>query len=89
MVRTQAVGSDESKFKIDIVPATSSAENSIAVLPFADLSPARDHDYFSDGIAEEILTALAKINGLARCRRADLRFGSKGKRPISPRLQRS
>ena len=43
-------------------PATD--ENSIAVLPFADLSPNRDHDYFSDGIAEEILTALSKIDNL-------------------------
>lgn len=40
------------------------AENSIAVLPFADLSPNRDHDYFSDGIADEILTALSKIDNL-------------------------
>jgi len=39
-------------------------ENSIAVLPFTDLSPNRDHDYFSDGIAEEILTALSKIENL-------------------------
>lgn len=39
-------------------------ENSIAVLPFADLSPNRDHDYFSDGIADEILTALSKIGNL-------------------------
>jgi hypothetical protein len=29
--------------------------NSIAVLPFADLSPEGDQEYFSDGIAEEIL----------------------------------
>ena len=78
IVRTQAVGPDESKFKIDIVPATSSAENSIAVLPFADLSPARDHDYFSDGIAEEILTALAKINGLrVAARRSSFWFKGK------------
>lgn len=37
---------------------------SIAVLPFADLSPAKDQEYFSDGIAEEILNVLAKIEGL-------------------------
>jgi adenylate cyclase len=39
-------------------------DKSIAVLPFTDLSPNRDHDYFSDGIAEEILTALSKIDNL-------------------------
>jgi TolB-like protein len=37
---------------------------SIAVLPFADLSPARDQEYFSDGIAEEILNVLVRTDGL-------------------------
>ncbi|MCH7874263.1 MAG: protein kinase [Gemmatimonadetes bacterium] len=36
----------------------------IAVLPFADMSPERDQEYFSDGISEEILTVLSKIRGL-------------------------
>ncbi|MGD8347169.1 MAG: hypothetical protein PVI83_07970 [Lysobacterales bacterium] len=38
---------------------------SIAVLPFADLSPLGDQAYFSDGIAEEILNALVEVDGLA------------------------
>jgi TolB-like protein/Tfp pilus assembly protein PilF len=37
---------------------------SIAVLPFADLSADKDQQYFSDGIAEEILNVLARIDGL-------------------------
>jgi TolB-like protein/Tfp pilus assembly protein PilF/uncharacterized membrane protein YhaH (DUF805 family) len=37
---------------------------SIAVLPFADLSPAGDQEYFSDGIAEEILNVLVRVEGL-------------------------
>jgi TolB-like protein/tetratricopeptide (TPR) repeat protein len=37
---------------------------SIAVLPFADLSPDGDQQYFSDGVAEEILNVLARIDGL-------------------------
>ena len=37
---------------------------SIAVLPFADLSPGGDQEYFSDGIAEEILNVLVRIEGL-------------------------
>ena len=54
-------------------PATSSstaaanapADNkSIAVLPFADLSPGHDQEYFSDGVAEEILDALAQVPDL-------------------------
>ena len=50
--------------QIDVARASKPDEHSIAVLPFIDLSPARDHDYFSDGIAEEILTALSKIENL-------------------------
>jgi TolB-like protein/Tfp pilus assembly protein PilF len=38
-----------------------SADKSIAVLPFADMSAAGDHEYFGDGIAEELLDLLAKI----------------------------
>ena len=37
---------------------------SIAVLPFADMSPDKDQDYFCEGIAEEILNALTRIEGL-------------------------
>ncbi|MEL7450673.1 MAG: adenylyl cyclase, partial [Pseudomonadota bacterium] len=37
---------------------------SIAVLAFDDLSEAGDSEYFADGIAEELLNALAKIDGL-------------------------
>lgn len=39
-------------------------DKSIAVLAFADLSPQHDQDYFSDGIAEEILNALAQVKDL-------------------------
>jgi TolB-like protein/tetratricopeptide (TPR) repeat protein len=35
--------------------------NTIAVLPFLDLSPAGDQEYFAEGIAEELLNLLAKI----------------------------
>ena len=36
-------------------------EPSIAVLPFLNLSADKDNEYFSDGLAEELLTALARI----------------------------
>src|SRR5437667_2375336 len=39
-------------------------EKSIAVLPFVDLSQAKDQEYFCDGMSEEILHALAKVDGL-------------------------
>src|SRR5689334_1687586 len=37
---------------------------SIAVLPFANMSADKDNEYFSDGLAEEIINALAQIPGL-------------------------
>ena len=37
---------------------------SVAVLPFKDLSPSKDQGYFCEGVAEEILMALAKLPGL-------------------------
>jgi predicted Ser/Thr protein kinase len=37
---------------------------SIAVLPFADMSPDKDQDYFAEGIAEELINALAHIHDL-------------------------
>jgi TolB-like protein/Flp pilus assembly protein TadD len=40
------------------------AEKSIAVLPFVDMSQAKDQEYFSDGIAEELLNRLAQVPGL-------------------------
>jgi|KBSSwiStaDraftv2_1062776.scaffolds.fasta_scaffold85194_2 TolB-like protein len=45
-------------------PAGSINQKSIAVLPFSDLSPAHDQDYFSDGMAEEILNALAQVKDM-------------------------
>src|SRR6266511_1042155 len=39
-------------------------DKSIAVLPFLDLSEAKDQEYFCDGMSEEILHALAEVDGL-------------------------
>jgi len=41
-----------------------SIEASIAVLPFADLSPDGDQEYFGDGIAEELLNVFAKVKDM-------------------------
>lgn len=42
----------------------SDAQASIAVLPFANMSRDADDEYFSDGLAEEIINALVKVPGL-------------------------
>ncbi len=44
--------------------APAASAKSIAVLPFTDLSAAHDQEYFSDGMAEEILDALAQLSDL-------------------------
>jgi serine/threonine protein kinase/Tfp pilus assembly protein PilF len=57
---------------------SSPPEKSIAVLPFADLSEAKDQEYFCDGISEEILDGLARVDGLHVVGRASS-FSFKGK----------
>ena len=59
-------------------PAADQAAPSIAVLPFADLSPNKDQEYFSDGVAEEILDLLSKVHGLHVAARTSA-FSFKGK----------
>ncbi|MFT5141305.1 MAG: adenylate cyclase [Rhodothermales bacterium] len=48
----------------ETVEVETSAEPSIAVLPFADMSPDKDQEYFSDGISEELLNLLVRVDGL-------------------------
>ena len=64
---------------------------SIAVLPFADMSPEKDQDYFCEGMAEEIINALTKLEGLKVASRTSA-FQFKGRsqdiRTIGGRAQR-
>ena len=57
---------------------TTIKKNSIAVLPFADLSPERDQEYFCDGLADELINALTKIRKLKVAARTSA-FTYKGK----------
>ena len=43
---------------------TGAALQSVAVLPFADMSPNKDQGYFADGVAEEVLNQLSRIRDL-------------------------
>ena len=52
--------------------------NTIAVLPFVNMSRNEDGDYFSDGLAEELLNVLSKIRGLQVAARTSA-FSFKGK----------
>ncbi len=45
-------------------PPTQAQQKSLAVLPFVDMSPAKDNEYFTDGLTEELLNILAQIKHL-------------------------
>lgn len=57
---------------------TQPAQKSLAVLPFVDMSPAKDNEYFTDGLTEELLNILAQIKGLQVAGRTSS-FAFKGK----------
>jgi TolB-like protein/DNA-binding winged helix-turn-helix (wHTH) protein/Flp pilus assembly protein TadD len=48
----------------DRAEASPGSNTSIAVLPFSDMSAAKDQEYFSDGLAEQLINDLAKVSGL-------------------------
>jgi TolB-like protein/DNA-binding winged helix-turn-helix (wHTH) protein/Flp pilus assembly protein TadD len=60
------------------VNASSVRNTSIAVLPFADMSAAKDQEYFSDGLAEQLINDLARVSGLKVVGRSSA-FQFKGK----------
>jgi TolB-like protein len=60
-------------------PVAANPHPSIAVLPFADMSAERNQQYLGDGIAEELLNALASIDGLdVAARTSSFSLASKG-----------
>jgi TolB-like protein/Flp pilus assembly protein TadD len=66
---------------VEVVPDPTPARvcSTIAVLPFADMSPDRDQDYLCEGLAEELINALTRIDGLCvASRTASFQFRSPG-----------
>ena len=63
-----------------VTPATpAGAIASIAVLPFADMSPEQDQEYLCEGLAEELINALTRVDGLrVAARTASFQFRRKG-----------
>ena len=49
---------------VTAAPAALIARNTIAVLPFTDLSPEGDQQFFTDGLSEELLNLLVRVEGL-------------------------
>src|SRR2546423_817447 len=62
-------------------------EKSVAVLPFVDMSQAKDQEFFSDGISEELLNVLSKVPQLQVAARTSS-FSFKGKHIQLPEIAR-
>ena len=65
--------------------ASGGGPRSLAVLPFADLSPQRDQEYFGDGIAEELMFALSRFEEI-RVASQTSAFAFKGKQENIQRI---
>jgi len=63
-VTSTEVSSQEGKLNLTPDSQAEAREQSIAVLPFVDMSPDGDQGYFADGISEEILNVLVKTHSL-------------------------
>jgi TolB-like protein/Tfp pilus assembly protein PilF len=65
---SSAPAAQEAASRTSVAPAATAAFNppphSIAVLPFVNMSGDKDQDYFSDGLSEELLNSLSRINDL-------------------------
>ena len=59
-----AVSSDPAPPAVASAATETDVPDSVAILPFLDMSPGRDQEYFCDGIAEEIINALCCIRDL-------------------------
>jgi serine/threonine protein kinase/Tfp pilus assembly protein PilF len=67
----------QGKSAVDATPSVDITP-SIAVLPFANLSSDKDNEYFSDGLAEEIINAVSQVPGLRVTARSSA-FSFRGK----------
>ncbi len=63
---------------VDLKGKTAEPKNKLAVLPFVNMSNDAENEYFSDGIAEELINTLSKIDGLqVICRTSAFSFKGK------------
>ena len=65
-----------------VVELPRGTSRSVAVLPFTNMSPQADNEYFSDGVTEEILTLLTRIEGLKVISRTSVMRYKKTDKPM-------
>jgi adenylate cyclase len=69
----------EQQSSAHVSTAPTQRTSTIAVLPFHDMSPGRDQDFFCEGLAEELIDALTRVDGLrVIARSASFQFRSPG-----------
>lgn len=68
--------------KVKVAPKVI-AENSIAVLPFANMSSDQQQEYFSDGLTEDIITQLSKIKSLKVVSRTSVMQYKNNPKPVA------
>ncbi len=73
-----ATAADATRGESDVPSALAPDPGSIAVLPFVNMSADKDNEYFSDGISEELLNVLVKVEGLSVASRTSS-FAYKGR----------
>jgi TolB-like protein/Flp pilus assembly protein TadD len=78
MAAAPATGTQQASAGGAALPAFAPPPHSIAVLPFVNMSGDKDQEYFSDGLTEELLNSLARINQLQVAARTSA-FSFKGK----------
>ena len=88
--KSAPLASDQAVPENPVAAAMTKADDalaSIAVLPFDDLSAAQDQRYFTDGIAEELLNVLVRVDGLRVASRTSA-FTYRGKDQNIPEIAR-